>query len=603
MPWARTLAESACGRCVPAEGLAVKIGCRTPSNRKAPVPAFESILRIVHERWQRGVEDFTNLLSSGPTKLPNKKTVRSAIYGNMEFDGPEMRFIESFYLQRLRNVSQMGLLHLVYPDARHSRFEHSLGVLHSLKGLLSADQSVREALSEVERRTLFMASLLHDCGHGPFSHTTETLLENAGLDILLRPPQDGEGDGVKPHERRCRDMIQGTDFHLANLGLGSYGLSEALRQFDVEPAAVVDVILGKKPSLLLNLLSGHFDVDKMDYFRRDAFFTGTLGGGVDMEAMQRWVRIRTTNAGHKTASYDARLVGHLLHLLFSREHVYNVTAYHPASRIAAALVLVAGDLALRTLPPEVAADIFANIELCDDRELLSILELAAADGTHAETPILRRVIQRIHLRRLPKRLATLTRAEFIQAFASCITHLESEDKKLPPMVYTRLSDVGGGRYLRMLGEHAADDVAILELSPDLGPGAESQGVHSFSKEASTLRAIFITHSVASPPLALWDWLEKNAGPGSAEAQALALRAYKLALWRALVLVPASLRIVLRERGEEANFVRDFSAALADSALCRPIGKTRTARASAIGYVGRKLSVWRAPAPSTLEVVS
>jgi HD superfamily phosphohydrolase len=549
--------------------------------------AFETLISACRERWARGAADFAKLHTANPGRLPAEKTVRSAIYGNMEFGKEEMRFIESFYLQRLRNVSQMGLLNLVYPDARHSRFEHSLGVLFSLKSLLTADRKVKDALSERERRTLFFAAILHDCGHGPFSHTTESLLKLSGLDLEMRPKEAGE-EGVKPHERRCRDMIRDTDFHLRNLGIPSYGLKAALAQFDVDPEAVVDTIRGKKPSLLLNLLSGDFDVDKMDYFRRDAFFTGTTGGGVDMEAIQRWVRI-VEREGYKTASYDSRLVGHLLHLLYSREHVYNVTAFHPVARIAAALVLVAGDLVLRALEPAAAAQIFANLELFDDRELLSIIETASREQARdrAEAIILERVVQRLYLRRLPKRLATLSRSEFSSIFAACADSLEKETGSLPELAYCRLSAIAGGKYLKLL-PNGEDDIAILEMSPKLG--SSGLGNEACEQETRTLDGILISHN--GLPVKLSEWLDRTAGAGASAAHAKALRAYKLSIWRALVVVPAALRLNLREKALEPEFLRDFAAALADTNVRRPFGKTRAAWSDALNEVGAALKIWR-----------
>lgn len=521
-------------------------------------------------------------------KLPARRTIRSAIYGNMEFDAEEMRFIESFYLQRLRHVSQMGLLQLVYPDARHSRFEHSLGVLHSLKSLLGADRAVQRKLTDEEKKTLFFAAILHDCGHGPFSHTTESLLELCGLDIQLRKKIPGESDGVKPHERRARDVIQDADFHLANLGISSYGLREMLERLGVDSREVVGIILGNKPSLLVNLLSGDFDVDKMDYFRRDAFFTGTMGGGVDMEAMQRWVRI-FEEAGFPTAAYDSKIVGHLLHLLYSREHVYSITAYHPAARIAAALILIAGDLSLRALPADAAATIFSNIELLDDRDLLSVLEIAAADVSNPDADLLRRIIQRLYLRRLPKRLATLSRSDFAAAFAQCIPVLEAETGKLPQMVYCRLSDIHDGKYLRLLGSDATDDLAILEMSPKLG--AVGSGFDSSDKEMATLDGILIAPG-GGTNTSLREWLDNNAGTGAAEAHARALRAYKLSIWRALVAVPASLRAALQEKNLTNQFISDFAATLANDTLCRPLKNTRKPWTEALSLVGANLRRWR-----------
>jgi HD superfamily phosphohydrolase len=533
---------------------------------------IDHLIRASQRRWQRGAEDFARLIRNGHP-LPKETTIRSAVYGNMSFGPEEMRFIESYYLQRLRHVSQMGLIHLVYPDARHSRFEHSLGVLWSLKSLLTQDAHVAKTLKDDEKRTLFFAALLHDCGHGPFSHTTETLLEIAGLDKQLRRPVEGEGRKVKPHERRARDMVQDDDFHLANLDIQSYGLREALDRFGVDPDDVVRLILGLSPAPLLNLLSGDFDVDKMDYFRRDAFFTGTMGGGVDMEALQRWVRITRQDGGFPRASYDSRVVGHLLHLLYSREHVYGVTAYHPVARIAAAMLLVAGDLALRALNPDAGALLFCNLELLDDREFLHGLELGANDSDHEDGVLLRKVIQRLYLRRLPKRLATLTRGEFTQRFAQCIGPLEEESRPptLPLLAYCRISDIANGKYVRLFGTGDEDDLAILDLSPQLGSAAKGPG--EFEGERNTLDGISIMrgrHSTAS----LSEWLEESAGQGAADSAAQALRVYKLALWRALVLVPASLKTALVEKKQVDEFLDAFAAALAESSVRRPFGKTR-----------------------------
>lgn len=553
---------------------------------------IEALVESSHERWRRGAADFAKLLHPKmELKRPRKTIIRSAIYGNMSFEPDEMRFIESFYLQRLRHVSQMGLLYLVYPDARHSRFEHSLGVLHSLKSLLEADPQVKAALTAVERRTLYFAALLHDCGHGPFSHTTESLLALSGLSLQFRRVGEGEQAGVKPHERRCRDMIHDSDFHLSNIGIESYALKAALGEFGVDPSMVSSIILGSKSTPLLNLLSGDFDVDKMDYFRRDAFFTGTMGGGVDMEAIQRWVRIFDRD-GYRLAAYDSRLVGHLLHMMYSRAHVYNVTAYHPVARIAAALILISGDLALRALPPELTALVFSNIELFDDREFLAVLELAASDSADAEEGrILRRTIQRLYLRRLPKRLATLSRGEFVRKFEKCIPVLEAVTGKLPELVYCRISQIAGGKYRHMLsGDHDVDDIAVLELTPS--EGAANSWSDDIEEGKAQLGRIYIAKREGGEPVPLTDWLDNNAGPGAADAQARALRAYKLSIWKALVLVPASLKFELEARSLSDAFQQDFAEALSNRELARPLEHTQVQWLPAQRIIGDRVKGWR-----------
>lgn len=548
--------------------------------------SVDAVVSACKVRWKQGADDLCRLVpKSFKDRLPRAKTIRSAIYGNMNFTANEMRLLESFYLQRLRGISQMGLLHLVYPDARHSRFEHSMGVLHSLKGLVSADRALDVAPKDL--RTLYAAALLHDCGHGPFSHTTETLLEISGLDAILRLPAKGEDGHVKPHERRCRDMVLNSDFHLPNLGLTTYGLRETLKSIGADPHTLVSLVTGQSPSPLLNLISGSFDVDKMDYFRRDAFFTGTMGGGVDMEAMQRWVAV-VPGAAYPEIAYDRRLVGHLLHLLYAREHVYSVTAYHPVVRVAAVLLLVAGDLALRGLPPDEGSEIYAHIELFNDQELLTALELASSDPKNKYTALLRRVIQRLQLRRLHKRVKTLSRVQFVKHFSPCLKKL-TRNGELPAFAYCLLSEIAGGKYLKHLGGSAPkDDVIILEMTPKLGvPSAELDG---WEKQKATLDEMQIVDREAKSPISMSVWLNQNAGKGAADIQAKALRSYQLAIWKALVLAPAS--VARGIKGSEDVFVRDFAEALANDDNRRPFG-LRHEWSATVGQVGELVTDWRA----------
>jgi HD superfamily phosphohydrolase len=563
---------------------------------------FELIIETCHNRWRRGAEDFRRRLlkqSQKPT------TIRSAVYGNMEFSSDEMLLIESFYLQRMRRVSQMGLINLVYPDARHSRFEHSLGVLHSLKSLLTSDLQVRRALSTADEvNPLLAAAILHDCGHGPFSHTTETLLHAYGLDGTLRPQEPGEPKSTKPHERRARDMILDKDFHLKHLGIESYGLADALStRWNVDPAGVVGLIVGKKDTSLANLVSGPFDVDKMDYFRRDAYFSGTTGGGIDMDALKRFVRITGTGTDRRVG-FDQRLVSHLLHFLAAREHVYNIGAYHPVTRASAALLLVAGDLAIHALPSELLTLIYLNIELLDDQELLSIFEIAGLQiGKDDATPfsdefegaLLSRVVRRLYQRRLHKKLAVLSRREFVDRFGPLMQSLWKEfPDGPPPVLYVPISSIAGSRYVPFLdGYRPNDDIAILEMSPPLGPPDSSAA--QYDSELAMLQEIIL--KADDKRFTLAEWLDANAGGPSAEedgaaiSEAKALRSLKFAIWRALVLVPGSIARNLTTNKERAEFLDAFAIALADKNVRRPTS-TYVTHSSRLSYVTSEVDKWR-----------
>ena len=104
----------------------------------------------------------------------NKKIIRDSIHGNIKVEGVFADLIETPEIQRLSNIKQLGLAHLVFPGAHHTRLEHSLGTYHMAKIL-----SETLTLNTDEKISLMCAALLHDVGHGPFSHTLESLLRNS----------------------------------------------------------------------------------------------------------------------------------------------------------------------------------------------------------------------------------------------------------------------------------------------------------------------------------------------------------------------------------------------------------------------------------------
>ncbi len=151
--------------------------------------------------------------------------------------------IDSPVMQRLRRVGQLGTAHLVYPGAHHKRFEHSLGASH-LAGRLAQAMG----LDEGERRTARAAALLHDVGHGPFSHAFEELVKERG----------------RSHEDATVDQIQ-------------WGpLADLLRQGGLDPVAVAEAVQGQ--GALGPIVSGSLDADRMDYLLRDAHYTGVRVG-------------------------------------------------------------------------------------------------------------------------------------------------------------------------------------------------------------------------------------------------------------------------------------------------------------------------------------
>ncbi len=178
------------------------------------------------------------------------KIFNDPIYGLLEIpNGILFKLIEHPFFQRLRRIKQLGLSDYVYPGALHTRFHHALGALHIMGKAVNVLRSKGNEISEAEEEAVKIAILLHDIGHGPFSHA----LEN----ILL--PMHHEDISLKIMER-------------LNI------------EFDHKLDLAISIFQGKyKKQFLYQLISGQLDMDRMDYLKRDSFFTGVHEGVIGHE--------------------------------------------------------------------------------------------------------------------------------------------------------------------------------------------------------------------------------------------------------------------------------------------------------------------------------
>lgn len=172
------------------------------------------------------------------------KFIRDSIHGNLPLDPFEIEVLDYPQLQRLRRVKQLGFISLIYPGANHSRFEHSIGTMHLASKL--ADQL---ELSKEDKDLVRIAGLLHDAGHGPFSHVSEAVL------------------GVN-HEEITAFVIEKTSIH-----------DKLSEKFDTKE--IINIINGE--GKLGPIISGDLDMDRMDYLIRDSHYTGVAYGVIDTE--------------------------------------------------------------------------------------------------------------------------------------------------------------------------------------------------------------------------------------------------------------------------------------------------------------------------------
>lgn len=188
--------------------------------------------------------------------------IRDPIYGFIitPTEGIELKIINTSIFQRLRRIKQLAMAYLVYPGANHTRFDHSLGVFYLAS--LMAEKLFDGRDNEEKRRTIRLAALLHDIGHGPFSHISEDLLEQySDINTVSRE---------KIHELITLDLINSNE-----------ELKKLLSPDEREK--IIGILSGKRPgfSLMKNIISGPLDADKMDYLLRDSYFCGVKYGVFD----------------------------------------------------------------------------------------------------------------------------------------------------------------------------------------------------------------------------------------------------------------------------------------------------------------------------------
>lgn len=209
------------------------------------------------------------------------------------------KLINSSWVQRMRRIRQLGGAFMVYHTADHTRFSHSLGVYEIVRRMVTEVPDIASALTEREKLTVMAAGLLHDVGHGPYSHAFEEVL--------------GESHEVYT----CRIIEEDPEIS-AILEGAAEGMAKD----------VADVIRHRsKNALLPQLLSGQLDADRMDYLLRDAYFTGTSYGHFDLERILRTLRVSGDLIVVKESGVYA-----IENYVMARYHSYWQIYYHPGAR-------------------------------------------------------------------------------------------------------------------------------------------------------------------------------------------------------------------------------------------------------------------------------
>jgi HD superfamily phosphohydrolase len=187
------------------------------------------------------------------------KIINDPIYGFIKIPSDGIfQLIEHPYFQRLRRIRQLGLTHLVYPGAHHTRFHHAIGAMHLMEEAVEVLRSKGHSITEEEAEAVTMAILLHDIGHGPFSHALEDSIVN----------------GI--HHEELSELF----------------MDRLNKDFAGKLSLAIDIFKNNYPKKFLHqLVSSQLDMDRLDYLNRDSFFTGVSEGVISSDRIIKMLEV------------------------------------------------------------------------------------------------------------------------------------------------------------------------------------------------------------------------------------------------------------------------------------------------------------------------
>lgn len=277
------------------------------------------------------------------------KFVRDSVHGDLQLDEFEVKLVDTPEIQRLRRIKQLGFTYLVYPGANHSRFEHSIGTMY-----LASRLARHLELDDETHSLIRCCAIIHDAGHGPFSHVSE-------------------GGIAYSHEELTSKLIK--ESQLGDILSERFSLKEVLR-----------IINGQGP--LGDIISGELDVDRMDYLLRDSYYTGVAYGIIDVERLLANMKLEDGLILHGKGVQAAES------MLLARYFMYPSVYQHHTTRIVNSMFrrCLAKLLEKGVINPE-------EIYRYDDTDLIA--------AARAEKNYVGQVMERLDNRQLYKRIYSL----------------------------------------------------------------------------------------------------------------------------------------------------------------------------------------------------
>ena len=234
-------------------------------------------------------------------KLEREKVFRDPIYGYIKVYYKIIdELIDAKEFQRLRRIRQLAGLCMTFHTAEHTRFGHSLGAYEMARRVIENASGIKDVLSEYEQVVFLCAALLHDVGHGPYSHAFEAVMEYGSHE-----------------EMTVRVILENTE------------INKILNDYDKNLAEDIANVIAHKGKFIIieQLTSSQLDVDRMDYLQRDSYFTGALYGTIDVDRIIRSMVVCDNEVMYRASGAPA-----IESYLMARYHMYNQIYYHPVAR-------------------------------------------------------------------------------------------------------------------------------------------------------------------------------------------------------------------------------------------------------------------------------
>lgn len=235
-------------------------------------------------------------------RLNKLKIFNDPIYGFITIPNAQIfQLIEHKYFQRLRRITQMGLSYLVFPGAHHTRFHHALGCMYLMQKAVNVLRYKEVTISKEEEEALYTAILLHDIGHGPFSHAMEN------------------------------SLVQGVSHEDISLKF----MEKLNEEFNASLTLAISIFRGKyQRKFLCELVSGQLDMDRADYLKRDSFYTGVAEGNINSERL-----ITMLNVVNDSLVIEEKGIYSVEKFLIARRFMYWQVYLHKTSLVAEQLLI------------------------------------------------------------------------------------------------------------------------------------------------------------------------------------------------------------------------------------------------------------------------